>query len=145
MKKYIPILKKCALFANIEESDLLLMLGCLGAKVLHFYKNQEIFSEGSSADYIGILLSGNAQIVRIDYYGTRHIIATAEPSQLFGESFACAGISTLPIAVTATCDTDIMMISCKKITQTCNHACAFHNQIILNLLNVIARKNLFFS
>ena len=145
MKKFIPILKKCTLFSNINESDLLLMLNCLDANLLHFHKNQEIFSEGNSADYIGILLSGQAQIMRIDYYGNRHIIAIVEPSQLFGESFACAGISHLPIAVTATCDTDIMLIPCKKITQTCNNACAFHNQIILNLLNVISRKNLFFN
>lgn len=145
MKKYLPIIKKCALFSNIRETDLLTMLGCLNAKIQHFQKNQEIFSEGSAAEWIGILLSGQAQITQIDYYGNRHIIANIEVSQLFGESFACAGIPSLPIAVTATCDTDVMMISCKKITQTCNNACAFHNQIVLNLLNVIARKNLFFN
>ena len=37
LQKYIPLLKKVTLFENIEDSDMLAMLKCLGARI-HFYK-----------------------------------------------------------------------------------------------------------
>ena len=66
MKKYLEILKKCSLFQEIEDADLLKMLGCLGARVEHFDKKYTIFAEGSPARYIGIVLNGSAQITQID-------------------------------------------------------------------------------
>ena len=66
MKKYLEILKKCSLFQEINENDLLTMLGCLEARVAHFDKKYTIFAEGTPARFVGIVLSGSAQIVQMD-------------------------------------------------------------------------------
>ena len=42
MKKYLEILKKCPLFAQIEDEKLLRMLTCLGARVEHFDKKYTV-------------------------------------------------------------------------------------------------------
>ena len=75
MIKYLEILKKCPLFDEIKENDLIKMLSCLGARVLSFDKKFTVFSEGSKAKYIGIVLSGSVQTALIDYDGNRSIIS----------------------------------------------------------------------
>ena len=75
MKKHFDILRKCSLFNQIEDEKLIKMLGCLGARVETFDKKYTIMAEGNPAKYIGIMLSGSAQIFQIDYFGNRSIVA----------------------------------------------------------------------
>ena len=144
MKKYIPVLKKCGLFEEIEEENLTAMLDCLGAKVFSIKKDMTIFREGTPAKYIGLILSGAVQMVQDDFYGNRSIVTSIGENGLFGESFACAGITSLPVSFIASKDCEIMLIDCKRITNTCCNACSFHKQVIFNLLHLVARKNLDF-
>ena len=144
MKKYIPVLKKCGLFEEIEEENLTAMLDCLGAKVFSVKKDMTIFREGTPAKYIGLILSGTVQMVQDDFYGNRSIVTSIGENGLFGESFACAGITSLPVSFIASKDCEIMLIDCKRITNTCCNACSFHKQVIFNLLHLVARKNLDF-
>ena len=145
MKKYLHILEACTLFEGIEMRDFEPVLSCLGAKKISRDKNQIIFAEGDPARYVGIVLSGSAQIIREDYYGNRSIVASIAPSQLFGESFACAGIEHMPVSVIASEKSEFLLIDCRRITKTCSNACSFHNRMVLNLLHVVASKNLMFN
>ena len=142
VKEYFDILKKCALFRNIEESDLGPMLHCLDAKIRKVSKNQPVFLEGEPAESVGIVLKGMAQIVKEDYYGNRSIVMGMEPSQLFGEAFACAGLETMPVSIYAACDSVFLLVDCKRILNLCSNACTFHNRLVRNLLCVVAGKNL---
>lgn len=144
MKKYFQILKRCPLFQGITENELLGMLECLGARVIQFRKKETIIAEGQPAKYIGIILRGSAQIIQVDYFGKRSIVAGIEDSELFGESFACAGMKSIPIDVVAAEDTEVMLIDCLRLTRSCSNSCAFHQQTIYNLLKVMATKNLIF-
>ena len=144
MKKYISILTQCPLFADIAPTDLDAMMDCLGTRTLSFAKGETIFSEGEPAKYIGIVLSGSAQISRDDYYGNRSIMTQLETADLFGESFAFAGVKTLPINAIATSNTEVLFIDAARIISPCSNACGFHNRLIFNLLKVMARKNLGF-
>lgn len=122
MKKYMEILRNCKLFENIENENLLAMLKCLGAEVRSYSKNQNIFTEGEKASYIGIMLSGTAQIVSVDFYGNRSIVTNIELPQLFGESFACTETESVPVNVVAENDCEVMLIDCKKILHPCCNA-----------------------
>ena len=88
MKKYLEILKSCPLFRDIENEDLLKMLVCLDASVVSFDKKYTIFSEGTPARYLGIVLSGSVQVIRMDYYGNRSILSELGTGQVFSEEFA---------------------------------------------------------
>lgn len=145
MNEFFPVLEKCPLFDGIAPKDLSAMLSCLGARISAYSKNQVVFREGDPAQYVGIVLSGAAQIVREDYYGNRSIVARIGPAELFGESFACAGVAALPISVTAAEDSRIMLIDCRRLTVSCTSACSFHSRMIFNLLRVVATKNLVFN
>ena len=144
MKKYLKILSQCPLFARIKENDLYIMLDCLGAKVDFFDKKYTVMSEGNTAKYIGIVLSGSAQIVQIDYYGNRSILGNVQASEMFSEAFACAEIDYLPVSVIANEPSEIMLIDSSHILHTCANNCAFHQQMIFNLMKNLARKTIMF-
>ncbi len=145
MKKYFEILRNCPLFDDIVDEHIIDMMGCLGARVESYRKKETIISEGEPAKNIGIVLSGKAQIIRIDYFGNRSIVANIEVSELFGESFACAGVDKIPVDVIASEDCEIMLVDCRKIISSCSNACIFHNKMIFNLLKIVAMKNLIFN
>lgn len=144
MKKYFSILRKCSLFNNIEDENLISMLGCLGATVKNYSKKEIIIEEGEKARYIGIVLSGSAQIIKIDYFGNRSIVSGLEPSEMFGESFACAEVPSIPINVVANEPSEIMLIDCERVMHPCSNGCNFHQQIIFNLMKIMATKNIMF-
>ncbi|MBR7132458.1 MAG: Crp/Fnr family transcriptional regulator [Clostridia bacterium] len=144
MKKYYKILEKCPLFDNIESENLFKMLRCLGVKVESFDKKYTIMSEGSPARYIGIVLSGSAQIIQVDYFGFRSILSNIEPSQVFGEAFACAEIKSIPVTVVANEPCEVMLIDCSHILHTCSNNCGFHQQLIFNLMKDLAAKTISF-
>jgi CRP-like cAMP-binding protein len=135
-------LSSCPLFDGVAAGDLPGMLSCLSARKMRCEKGQTILREGTPARDIGILLSGRAQLIRTDYCGNRTILLGLEPSDLFAESFACSRAETLPVSVVA-CETcEYLLLDCRRMMTVCSHACAFHNRMIFNLLQLVADKNL---
>lgn len=144
MKKYLNILRKCPLFFNISDDDLDRMLHCLGARIISFDKKYTVLAEGSNAKYIGVVLSGEVQIIQLDYYGNRSILANVSVGEVFGEEFACAEVDAIPVSVIALEQSEIMLIDCSHILHTCSNNCEFHQRLIFNLMKGLATKTLIF-
>lgn len=142
MENYLEVLRKCPLFYEIKDKDLSAMLRCLGVKIFSCAKGKTIMSEGEQVKCVGIVLSGAVQLIRVDYFGNRSIVVEIGPGELFGESFACAGVDAIPINAVTVEPTQVMFLDCLKIIHSCSNACEFHQQMIYNLLKVVAEKNL---
>ena len=140
MEQYFPILKQSELFDRIEDSHLAGMLKCLGAKEHLYQKGETVFAQGESTDSIGILCEGHIRIERFDYDGNRTLVSQVQKGELFGEAFAFGEEESLPFSFTATEDCRVLLLESRRITQTCCNACVFHQQIIFNLLKIIAQK-----
>ena len=144
MEKYFNILKKCAFFSGIKEDCLFKMLTCLNAKVELFDKNYTVITEGIAAKYIGIVLSGSVQAVQMDYYGNRNILSHFTVGEVFAEDFACAEVSSMPISFIANELSEIMLIDCSRVLNTCSNNCGFHKQLIFNIMKNLATKSIAF-
>ena len=144
MEIYHPILKRCPLFAGVEEKDVAAMLRCLDARRERRGKGERILSAGDAATWVGVVLSGAVEIQRLDYDGSRRILAHLAPGELFAESFACAGVESLSVDVVAVEDTELLRLDVWRITHSCSNACAFHARLIYNLLREVSAKNLLF-
>ena len=144
LKKYLEILKKCDLFRSIDENNIEKMLSCLDAKIISLDKKYTIFAEGSPAKYIGIMLSGSAQIFQVDYNGNRNILSSIETGEVFAEAFACAEIEALPVTIIANEPSVVMLIDSNRVLYTCSKNCDFHRQLIFNLMKNLATKSLQF-
>ena len=145
MEHFFEVLLTCPLFAGIRREELTSMLDCLGGKTVEISKGAPVFLEGDPAQFVGVVLSGAIQILRDDYYGNRSVMTAVEPGELFGEAFSCAGIKTLPVSAIALKNSTVLLLNCKHVLTVCPKACQFHNQLVNNLLRVMARKNLALS
>ena len=145
MEHFFEVLLTCPLFAGIRREELTSMLDCLGGKTVEISKGAPVFLEGDPAQFVGVVLSGAIQILRDDYYGNRSVMTAVEPGELFGEAFSCAGIKTLPVSAIALKNSTVLLLDCKHVLTVCPKACQFHNQLVNNLLRVMARKNLALS
>ena len=145
MKEFTSVIQRCPLFEGIRVEDLSAMLGCIGGRTVEAPKGHSICREGDPATHVGMVLSGAVRLVREDYYGNRSIVAHIGPGELFGETYACAGVASLPVSMVADEDSRVLLMDCRRITTTCSSACAFHSRIIYNLLRLVALKNLVFD
>ena len=142
MEKYLQVMKMSALFAGIEEKEILAMLDCLSASRKKFIKNEFIFREGEQIGDTGLVLTGSVHVIKEDFWGNRMILTRIFPGQLFGETYACLRTEPLEVAVEAAEETEVLMVDCKKVLHMCNAACTFHSRLIQNLLWILAGKNL---
>lgn len=145
MRAFNPILERCPLFDGIRTEDLSAMLGCIGGRTLTVERGSYIWHEGDPATHVGMVLTGAVRMEREDYYGNRSIVAHIGPAELFGETYACAHVPSLPISVVADEDSTVLLMDCRRITTSCSSACSFHSRIIFNLLKLVAEKNLVFD
>ncbi|MGN0470626.1 MAG: Crp/Fnr family transcriptional regulator [Acutalibacteraceae bacterium] len=142
MKKYFDILSQCPLFAGIEQYDLNTMIRCLNGRIVNIQKGNPVFLEGDSAEFVGVILSGTVQVVKEDYYGNRSVLTAVKPGELFAEAFSCAGIKKLPVSVIALTNCELLLLDCRCVLSLCSNSCRFHNQLLKNLLQGMAQKNL---
>lgn len=142
MQKFLPVLLRCPLFAGMTEKEIADVLRCLGVQMKKYQKGGAVLAEGDKAEKLGIVLSGCVQVVREDYFGKRSIMAKLSAGQLFAEAFACAGSVRMPVNVVADEAAEIMLMDVQKVMHTCSSACAFHTQLIYNLVKILAVKNL---
>ncbi len=142
MDNFLNVLKEVDLFKGIEHTQLQPLLACLGSRVAHYEKGQTVLLSGGVAKRFGIVLSGQVQVVQDDFYGNRSILSQVEEGGLFGESFACAEIETLPVSIIATVPSELLFIDSQKLAAPCANACDFHKRLIQNMLNIVSMKNL---
>jgi len=142
MKNYFEILSQCTLFFNMSSSDLESILKCLDSKTIKISKGNPVFLEGDPAGFVGIVLSGTVQILQDDYYGKRSILTVLEAGELFAEVFSCAGLDAMPVSAIASEDSHILLLDFRHVFTTCSNACHCHSQLMKNLVQELAGKNL---
>lgn len=144
MNNNVEILRKVKLFDAIDDK-LEDMLQCLGSEEKKYDRGEIILMTGQPVTSVGVVLSGEVQIIQEDYYGNRSILTKLKPGHIFGEAFASAGIRESPVTILAKSNCRIMFLAIERIISTCPNSCIFHSQLIENLLKILARKNILLS
>lgn len=137
----IGILKKHRLFEGISESEIYGILKCLKSHTKIYPKSDFIYLNGESIPSIAILISGEAQVKKENILGDSMIIGTLSKGDMFGESFACMSMKTIPVTVLALEKCEVLFMDVFNIINICTNACSFHRLLISNLLKIIAQKN----
>ena len=145
MRDYLGALRRAALFRGMGEEELLRLLDCMGGAVRRYPKGAAVLRAGDPATHLGVVLAGKVQVSRIRPDGQRIVMGEMGPGRLFAESYACAGAESLPVTVTASADTAVLLLDCRRLSLPCAAACPAHGILIQNLLWVLAEKNLFLN
>jgi CRP-like cAMP-binding protein len=141
MNQYTLILKKCSLFANINENDFPKLLACVNASNRELEVGETLFLAGDQVNYVGVVLRGALAIHKENPAGIAHLLDFVEPAHLFGEVIAGTKDRVSPVTVCAKEPSTVLLIPYERIIITCGHACSFHQQIIKNMLMLVSEKN----
>lgn len=145
MKCYGEQMEKVPLFSGIGREDIDKLLTCLQAVERRYRKDEMVVRAGEPVPGMGIVLEGRIQVVREEVTGDRTILTEALPGALFAEAYGCAsggGTKLIPVSVISVAKSTVLMLNCRKITETCPSACAAHARLIENMLGVLADKNI---
>ena len=81
-------LEEIFLFDGVDEYDKGRMITCFDIQKQKFEAGQTVWDCDFSHDKIGIVLSGNVSLVRVDSAGNRVVLENLSENDIFGEMFA---------------------------------------------------------
>ncbi len=141
MKKYIHILKRTQMFSGVEESDIEIMLVCLGARLGEYKKGEFVLRQGEHINDIMVLVEGDLHIQKDDYWGNRSILGNIAVGDMFGEAYVAPQSGAILNDVVAIEDSTVIFFDVKRVITTCPSACRFHSMVVQNMFFAISEKN----
>ena len=129
------------LFEGIDPEDREAMLACTGYHVDCLPKGSIIALEADHIRHIGVVISGVVDMVKEDVWGNKTILVRMKRNDLFGETFACGRENASLVTFLVTEEAKILFIPFHRVMHSCTNACIFHQQLIENMVRVIADKN----
>ena len=141
MPELLPEGIRCPLFDGISPKDLRTMLDCIGWTVRSFPRGSILTLEDEQLPRIGIVLSGAVDMVKEDLWGNRTTLMRLRKDELFGETFACGDNDRSLVIFSTPVDAEVLFLPFRKVMRTCSRSCVFHQQLVENMVRVIAAKN----
>ena len=128
---------KYDIFANFSEKEKRKVMSIIGAKDLFYKKGQTITYALKNRYLIGVIVSGEANMIRYDYTGERTIVEEMVAGDIFSDMFVSNHASEL--AVIATKDANVIFISYDELIKKCETS-QYALMILDNLFNVMSKK-----
>lgn len=129
-----------SLFEGIEVEDLTAMLGCLKPKIDQYQKNDFIATAGNRFESVGIMLEGEAVVIKENAAGNRVVMDILKPGDIFGEVVVFATDSVWPGSVVAQGSSRVLFLPRQKILGQCQKVCPWHRTLIQNMLKIVSEK-----
>lgn len=129
-----------ALFYDITDQEVEAMIQCFRMRRCRFHPGQIICTYGESAGEVGVLVSGEAELVRLDYAGNRTILERLETGGVFGESLAFTPTLGDCVEVVSAADSEVLFMEYSHIMKRCENACAHHSKLVQNMFRLVAEQ-----
>ncbi len=130
------------LFENINNTEVLDLLQCIGIKTKTFSKNAKIVKADSKINFLGIILQGNAIISKTDSLGRITEIEHLKTNDIFGHNIVCLNIKTSPVDIIAQNNCEVLFLPFDKLVTPCEKLCGYHLQLIKNIMKMISKRNI---
>lgn len=138
----LTVLAQTDLFAGVDPADLPALLACLQAWQRRYAREAVLCPAGEPIRRVGLVLEGELHIQHEDVWGGRTLLDRVGPGQMYGEVYACMPGEPALISVVAAADSQVLLLDPGRLIGRCEKGCASHEQLLRNLIGVIARKNL---
>jgi len=130
------------LFEGISAENCRHMLECLGAWEASYTAGQMVLEYNDRRDSVGVLLSGSAELVRVDSDGNRTVLEALAEGDVFGEALAFSGEESDCIVVECLENCRVLFMKYGQITKRCENACIHHSVLVQNLFQMLSIKTL---
>ena len=131
---------RLALFYDITDQEVEAMIQCFRMRRCRFHPGQIICTYGESAGEVGVLVSGEAELVRLDYAGNRTILERLETGGVFGESLAFTPTLGDCVEVVSAAGSEVLFMEYSHIMKRCENACAHHSKLVQNMFRLVAEQ-----
>ncbi|HWQ43751.1 MAG TPA: Crp/Fnr family transcriptional regulator [Desulfosporosinus sp.] len=130
------------LFYGIEKEDIRTMLNCLKPRVCSYNKNEYIVTGGDVYESLGIMLKGEATVIKENAVGNRIVMTLLKQGDIFGEIIAFSSQLTWPATVQAQEICEVLFFPRGGIVSECDRMCPWHRSLIRNFLRIISERAL---
>lgn len=148
-KKLLEIAKTAPdsmLLRGMSSFDIAELLGCSGAFIKEYDKNQIIFNQEDKPRYLHILLEGSVIVCKDSVSGRRIVITNiVESWDIFGEVYLFLPKNEYEYYALSTANTKILCIPKEFFTKTCSTECKNHSKLISNMLGMLSQKAYYLS
>jgi len=141
-EQWLDVFRKAPLFAGIAPVEVVQLLECLWPRLEMYRKDEFVILSGDEVRGSGLVLSGRLAVIKENALGQQLILTILEPGDMLGEVAVFAGISEWPSSVRTLDESVVVYLSAAQITGTCQKNCGSHQQMIQNMLKILARKAL---
>ena len=142
--QYPAALSTCPLFDSILPDELSGLLSCLNARRHTYQKHEILIHAGEPLQRFGIVSAGRLAILKQDHTGRSAILSDIMPGELFAEAFVC-GEMPCSVSVEACEKSEVFWVEYTHLMSPCDKNCKFHRQLTLNLIRILARRNVFLT
>ncbi len=142
IEAYIDVIKESLLFRGIKKEEIYSLLNCLTPKIQSYSKNESIISAGEIIDRFGIILEGEAIIVKENAEGNRVILSALKKGDLFGEMLVFSSNKICPVTVWAQGPCKVLFLTNSDLITRCGNNCSWHISMLQNFMKMISDKSL---
>ena len=125
------------IFHDINEGSLTRMMACFRVRQSVYEPGAVVREYDGNRREVGIVTEGAADLVRIDYGGTRTILEHLEVGSIFGEVLAFTVQTGDSISVVTDSGCRVMYMDYDHIMKRCENACQHHSQLVQNLFSLV--------
>lgn len=141
----IDFLMKLPIFYNLKKEEIINILKFFSYSKEDFEKNNFIFEIGKPISKIGIILSGEINIIKEDFWGNRNILNKFKSGEIFGEVFALAKVSPNNILVETSQNSKILFLDLTNFSIDNENNSNEILKFLSNIFKISLKKNILFT
>ena len=122
-----------AVFHGITNNEVDAMIHCFCMRRARYESGQTICTYGEGGGEVGVLLRGQAELVRYDYAGTRTILERVDTGGVFGEALAFTPELGDCVEVVSSGESEALFMDYGHLMKRCEKACAHHSRLVQNM------------
>ena len=127
-----------AVFHGITNNEVDAMIHCFCMRRARYESGQTICTYGEGGGEVGVLLRGQAELVRYDYAGTRTILERVDTGGVFGEALAFTPELGDCVEVVSSAESEALFMDYGHLMKRCEKACAHHSRQVENMFQLVA-------
>lgn len=126
-------------FDGLSEDELQKMIVCFQAQIKEYNAEEKLSFYKENENRIGVILEGEADLIKYDQDGYRNIIEHLREQDIFGKMF-----------FSPYDDNDVDIVTCRKckiilfdyhhLIKRCDKACLHHTILVSNVLQIFSDK-----
>lgn len=130
---------KLQIFDGISEEELHMMMVCFQAQIREFNENEKYSLYSDNKDRIGVMLEGQADMIKYDQDGYRNIIEHLSKLDIFGHIFF-APYDDNDVDIIFSDKSRVVFFDYGHLIKRCEKSCLHHSILVGNVLQIFSNK-----